>query len=206
MEHGYLLAALITSMLLLGCGCIDIPGIGDDDANEETKELSRNYDGTLTLTYSKTYPAFTASTSMGVEVAMSGLVSVGSASPASWDADEVKEIDDGQIRQKDSGSLSITLGSSVTIVRGTDEYVALDVHVTITGEQETFAWDEDHMTWFSVAKVPYSVEDPMSPPLEFDLALATTPNTGTVMTATAPQAFDSTVTYTWKLVMIPGIG
>jgi hypothetical protein len=206
MERGYLLASMLSCALLFSIGCVELPDMDDDEMDDETAQLSKNYIGTLTLTYTKTFPAFTASTSMNVDVAKSGLITVGSASPASWDADEVKKIDDGQIRQTDSGSLSVTHGSSVTIVRGTDEYVALDVHVTITGEQETFAWDEEHMTWFSMAKVPYTVEDPMSPPLEFDVALSTTPQTGTVLTATAEQAFGSTVTYTWNLMLIPGLG
>ncbi len=204
MDRRYLILAILLPVMLFATGCIDTSDMeGEDD--DQSPNLSKSYNGTLTLTYSKTFPAFTATTTMSVKVQKSGEITIGSAPPASWDADEVKAVEDDQIRQKDSGSLSITQGSSVTILRGTDEFVALDVHVTFTGEQETFAWDDEHKTWFSVANIPYTVEDPMSPPLEFSVAEAADPFSGAVMTHTAPQALDSTVTYTWKLFLIPGL-
>jgi len=192
---------LSLAIFILSAGCLDLPGDEDEveDMGEE-KELPFDYNGILTVTYSRDFPDLSASVSMDVELKTDGSFLIGVGSPSSYAGDEVMDIEGGKVRQKETGTLDAGSGSGVVIVRGGITALAIELSVTITGEQETFAWDEDSKTWISMAKVPYTIDDPIASPVEFDL-LNSTAFTGQSFIETAPQAFGSTVTHSWNLIL-----
>jgi len=192
--------ALLSAMVLLS-GCLGLLD-GEDEVEDlgEDKELDFAYTGILTISYSKDFPEIQASSTMNVELKKSGEFIIGNGEAAPFEADDEKQLDSGKIRQKDHGTLQTSPEGGVVIFRGEDRFVAIDVKVSISGEQETFAWDEDSMTWRSMGKVPYQVDDPIQPPVEFDIFNSTAFN-GQTITGSAPQAFGSTVTYSWTLFL-----
>lgn len=189
---------LVLSMAVLAlliAGCIQLP----EEEEEDELELDTGYSGTLTISYRRDFPSVSAKVEMNVDIAKNGEVTVGAGSSSSYEGDETKEIDGGRIRNTDMGSLTAGSGSAVTILRGSDLFVAISIKVHVKGEQETFAWDEEHMTWYSMAKIPYDVEDPIQPPVEFRVGdVALSPG---IVSHTAPQAFGS-VTYSWSLLLM----
>jgi len=199
MDRSILFAVL--TVFAISCGCLNISPSDDDEDLKTT--LSHSYSGTLDITYSRDFPSFEATTQAFVSISKDGIVGIIDGTPAIYDADDVLEVEGGQIRQRETGTLSHSGGSGVVIIRGEDEFVSLSLQVKITGEQETFAWDEDTMSWISVSKVPFDLDDPIKPPVEFSIFNATAGDGSTFKTS-APQVF-GIVTYVWKLVLIPSL-
>ena len=189
-----MLLVLLAVPLLSGCL---------DDGADDLPDLSRAYLGALTLTYSRDFPSFEAMVSMNVTVQKDGSVEIGAGQPALYEGDDEQVIEGSKVRVREAGTVTVTPGSGDAYVKWGNELITLSCSVTISGEQETYAWDEDTMSWISVMKTPFEVTDPIDPPFKFDIADAVMNNA--FKTATAPQAF-GTVTYEWSLVLTPSLG
>jgi hypothetical protein len=199
MDRSILFAVL--TALAISCGCLSISS--SDDEEDAKTTLSHSYSGTLDITYSRDFPSFEATTQAFVSISKEGIVGIIDGTPAIYDADDILQVDGGQMRQRETGTLSHSGGSGVVIIRGEEEFVSLSINVNIKGEQETFAWDEDTMSWISVSKVPFDLDDPIEPPVEFNIYNATAGD-GLAFTTRSPQ-ISGYVTYEWKLFLIPSI-
>ncbi|MCU0799750.1 MAG: hypothetical protein MUC62_08790 [Candidatus Thermoplasmatota archaeon] len=202
MDRGCLFAVLLSTALLLCIGCVELPGSEEED-DDDTAQLSKDYTGTLDITYSRDFPSFEATSQAFVRISKDGKVGITPGTPAIYDADDILQIEGGQMRQRETGTLSLSGGSGVVIIRGVDEFVALSIDTKIAGEQETFGWDEQTMSWISLATVPFDLEDPIEPPVEFNIFNATAGD-GLAFTTRSPQ-ISGYVTYEWRLVLIPSI-
>ena len=199
MDRSILFAVL--TAIAISCGCLGI--LQSDDEEDVRTTLSHSYTGTLDITYARDFPSFKAKTQAFVSISKEGKVSFIEGTPAIYDADDVLEVEGGQMRQRETGTLSHSGGSGVVIIRGEEEFVSLSIKVNIKGEQETFAWDDETKQWISMATAPFDLDDPIKPPVEFNIYNSTAGD-GLAFTTRSPQ-ISGYVTYEWKLVLIPSI-
>jgi hypothetical protein len=159
---------------------------------------SIDYTGVLTLTYARTFPAFTATVAIDVDVYRSGDVLFSQPEQVAYAGESQR---DGEIKLKEAGTITITSLAGAWVLRGGVEYLEVTCATLIDGTQTVWGWDDD-MGWVQVAEIPFTVEDPAKPPLRFDSAAATI-GSGATIGVTNAAAFGGTQTFQWTLVLLP---
>ena len=171
---------------------------------EEDPKPDVNYVGQLQLEYSRTFPEFTATVTMDVEIDKSGEVTISQPDQVPYSGEDEMDIEGSLIRQNETGTVTITsLDGNYKIIGG-EESLSVNASTLIDGTQTTWSWDEDY-GWIQIAEIPFSVEDPVESPLNFNLDDAVIGTAGSQLGATVAAAPFGTITYKWTLLLVVGL-
>lgn len=162
-----------------------------------------NYTGTLTLEYSRTFPELTASVPIDVQVYKSGDVSITDPAQEAYSGEDIMELGGGaRVKLNETGTITITSLNGEWKVIGDQEYLSVNSNTLIDGTQNIWGWDDDY-GWILVGdNLPFSVEDPIVPPLNFLISEAML--SGAVLGVTQNTQYGSLV-YKWTLRLTPEI-
>ena len=171
---------------------------------DEEPKPDVNYVGELRLEYSRTFPEFTATATMDVEIDKSGEIYISDPDQVQYSGQDEMNIEGSLIRQNETGTITITsLNGTYKVIDG-KEYLSVHASVLIDGTQTTWSYDEDY-GWIQVAEIPFSVEDPVENPLEFNIDDAVIGQVGSQLGATVTAAPFGTITYKWILILVVGL-
>lgn len=153
--------------------------------------LNSDYTGTLKLVYSRDFPGFNAVVEIDVDVYKSGDVLLSQPSSAVYDATE----DDGSLRIREQGSVTVTSLSGYAVELGGQKYIRISANTLITGVMTAWIWEDG---WVQVLNVPFTHNDPVESPMNFDLAEAAL---STASIGKSIPAYGGTQTFKWTLTL-----
>lgn len=172
---------------------------------EEDPKPDANYIGLLTLEYSRTFPEFTAMVIMEVEIDKSGEVYISQPDQANYDSGEDEiVIEDSKIKQQETGTITITSLSGTYKEIDGDGFLSVHASTLIDGTQTTWGWDDD-LGWVLPIEVPFSLEDPIESPMNFNIDDAVINASGSFLGTTIQVPPFGSMTYTWTLGLIVGL-
>lgn len=172
---------------------------------EEDPKPESSYGGVLTLTYERTFPEFSVTITMDVEIDISGEVYISQPDQANYDSGEdVIIIEDSKIKQQETGTITITSLSGIYKEINGDGYLSVHASTLIDGTQTTWGWDDD-LGWVFPVEVPFSLEDPIESPMNFNIDDAAINASGSFLGTTIQVPPFGSMTYTWTLGLIAGL-
>ena len=190
----YLLLILLMSLAI-------ITGCKDDEDRDPVPD--HNYIGTLQLEYSRTFPELSASVSMTVTLDKSGNVFISQPDQMTYNSGEdIITVDGDQIKQREAGTITIATLSGSYGEFEDEGLLSVNASTLIEGLQITWGWDED-LGWILSGNVPFSVEDPVESPMNFNVDEAAIGSSGSQIGATVQVPPFGSVTYKWTLSLIP---
>lgn len=193
MKTNLLLMLLLSLTILIGCK--------DDEDKDPVPD--HNYIGNLELEYSRTFPEFSETVTMTVTLDKSGNVFISQPDQLTYDSGEdIITVGSDQIKQQEAGTITITSVSGSYNVFEDEEFLSVNASTLIDGSQITWGWDED-LGWILSGNVPFSVEDPVESPMNFNLNDAVFGTSGSQIGATVPVPNLGSVTYKWTLALTP---
>ncbi|MBN1145371.1 MAG: hypothetical protein JXA72_13150 [Bacteroidales bacterium] len=193
MKTNLFLILLLSLAILTGCK--------DDEDKDPVPE--NNYIGTLQMDYSRTFPEFSESVIMTVTLDKSGNVFISEPDQLTYDSGEdIIAVDGDQIKQQEAGTITITSLSGSYIETDGDGFLSVNASTLIDGTQITWGWDEE-LGWILAGNVPFSVEDPVESPMDFNIDDAVIGTNGSQIGATVQVPPFGSVTYKWALSLIP---
>jgi hypothetical protein len=172
---------------------------------DEAPKPDSSYYGALTLTYARTFPEFSITVPLDVEIDKSGDVYISQTDQVLYNSGEdVITIDDSQIKQKETGIITITSLSGTYKEKSGTGYLSVNASTLIEGTQTTWAWDEV-LGWVLVGEVPFSVEDPIESPMDFNIDDAVMELNGSQLGTTIQVPPFGSMTFTWTVGLTAGL-
>ena len=167
---------------------------------EEDPKPDANYIGLLTLEYSRTFPEFTAIVIMEVEIDKSGEVYISDPDQVDYSGENEMDVEGGKVKMNETGNITITsLAGAYKEISGTG-YLSVNASTLIDGTQTTWGWDDD-LGWVFPIEVPFTLEDPIESPMNFNIDEAVVPTVGSKLGANIPVPPFGYETFTWTLVL-----
>jgi len=183
----------ILSILLL------LTAVYSCDKEEDEKPLpDGNYMGLLNLEYSRTFPEFTASLVISLEIFKSGEIIFEDPQPASYSAEDELDLGSAKVKINETGNLIVSSLDGEWRESNGIKYLIVDADALISGLQNIWGWDYNYETWVHVGQdISINVENPVEPPLEFIIQEALL-SEGSVLGVTLSTQYGSIV-YKWTL-------
>lgn len=132
----------------------------EDDINPGT-----DYSGSLTLSYSRTFPTFDALVTIPVEISSAGLVTFAECAPVEFKGESQKMIEGERIKVKEQGVISISNLSGEWTKQEGKEYLKLNLTCQLEGRQEV--WKYEVYQWEKMSDLPVMMYNPVDGPLLF---------------------------------------
>jgi hypothetical protein len=171
---------------------------------EENPKPDSNYVGILTLEYSRSFPEFSTTITMEVEIDKSGEIYISEPDQVEYSGEDEMDLDGSLIRQNETGTITITSLNGAFKEKNGEGYLSVNAHTLIDGIQITWAWDDD-LGWIQLIEEPFSLEDPVESPMDFNIDDAVVAAEGSQLGATMVVEPFGTVTYMWTLILVVGI-
>lgn len=180
----------VVFLIVLFCSC--------SKEKEENNQLDKDYKGTLRFEYTRSFPAFSAIIDMDVDLYRSGDIIISQPSSEHFDAtDEIPNT----VKLRETGDIIITsLSGSYKTIDGSP-YVIINANTLIDGTMTVWGWDDDR-GWIFLMDVPYTNENPVESPMNFDFHKVTMSED--IIGGTVP-AFQGDLTVRWILGLMPAL-
>ncbi|GAB1404640.1 MAG: hypothetical protein PHX54_05255 [Lentimicrobiaceae bacterium] len=134
---------------------------------EDDMVPGQNYKGTLTLDYSRNFPAFTSTLSLPVEVSAEGQVFVSAPLPCAFTGESDKFIGDERIKIREEGTILIPHITASWNQKGNKQYLEVSLLVSIEGERSVWKWM--HHKWQETEYAPFVLQNQSDAPMIFRL-------------------------------------
>lgn len=165
---------------------------------EENNQLDKDYKGTLRFEYTRSFPAFSAIIDMDVDLYRSGDIIISQPSSEHFDATDVVP---NTVKLRETGDIIITsLSGSYKTIDGSP-YVIINANTLIDGTMTVWGWDDDR-GWIFTIGIPYTNENPVESPMNFDFHKVTMSED--IIGGTVP-AFQGDQTVRWILGLMPAL-
>lgn len=135
------------------------------DKKEDDITPGRDYTGTLTLDYSRSFPTFTSTMSIPVEISASGEAVVTQPLPHNFQGESDKMIRGERIKIREEGIITISDVDPVWKVENGREYLEVSLSFLLEGHQTIWEWDNYY--WNQTSASPYSHQHPVKCPMMF---------------------------------------
>ena len=189
-----LIFLLTAAVLFMQCAT------GDEEKEDEDKPGS-DYGGFLTLTYARDFPDFHTTVSIDVDVYKTGDVILSSPNQVPYSGTEQKQIMEALVKIEETGTITVTSLSGTWKKIDGEEYLEINSNTLIDGTSQVWTWVENQ--WYQVLNEPFTIENPVEPPLLFSVADASV-GPGSIFGGTAEGDYGS-ATFTWKLTLTPAL-
>lgn len=187
-----LIQVILTGLLLLlTIGC----------KKDEDPKPDANYTGILKLEYARTFPEFTATATMEVEIDKSGQIYISDPEEVTYSGEDEMELEGSLIKLNETGTITISSISGRYIEIDGHGYLSVNASTSIHGTQQFWGWD-DELGWIAVPSTLFSVEDPVASPMNFSIEDAAIAGEGAQLGATVPEPPFGFMTYTWTLGLV----
>ena len=123
------------------------------DKKEDDKDTGQNYTGTLTLDYARTFPAFTTTLSVPVEISATGQVFISQPLPHEFSGESDKMIDGERIKIREEGVIVISDIAPAMMQKSGSNYLEVAFSLMLQGEQTVWKWAT--YCWEQTDKGPY---------------------------------------------------
>lgn len=153
MKARILLVSLILS-LLVACNK------KEDDINP-----GRDYTGTLSLDYSRSFPTFTTTLSVPVEISSNGQAVIALPAPHKFMGESDKMIHGERIKIREVGVITISDITSVWKQKDGHKYLEVNLSFALEGQQNVWKWNINY--WEQTAEESYEIQDPVECPMTF---------------------------------------
>lgn len=135
------------------------------DKKEDDINPGQSYTGKLALEYVRSFPTFTTSLGIPVEINSAGEVFLPSPQPLTFSGQSDKMIEGERIRISEDGEIVISNLSAKFIKDEGKEYLDVTLSFHISGNQQVWKWNE--YFWKQLSAGPYEISDPVSCPMRF---------------------------------------
>ena len=135
------------------------------DKKEDDINAGHDYTGTLTLDYSRSFPTFTSTLSLPVEISASGQAVIAQPMPYEFQGESDKMIRGERIKIKESGT--ITISDIVPVWKDENGHKYLQVSLSFNLEGTQTVWEWDNYYWKQTSTGPYAIENPVECPMVF---------------------------------------
>jgi len=169
------------------------------DKKEDDINPGKDYTGTLTLEYTRTFPSFQKLAITGVNVSGSGQVSITPVNPVPFYGESEKMIGDDRIRIREEGEIVITSPEGLWLMVDGKENLRVDLGCTVTGSQKVWKWTYNN--WQLLSEIPLDVANPVQMPMYFRIDNALLSEAVCGSSVTDPWGI---CCFRWKLVLTPG--
>lgn len=132
----------------------------EDDINP-----GKNYTGTLTLEYSRTFPTFQSFISLDVEIDHTGEVILLQPSTVNYSGETEKLIEGDRIKLREEGNITIASPQGEWMKKDGKEFLSVDLSCQLAGRQ--ILWAYDGLQWLKVSETPFNHEIPVECPMLF---------------------------------------
>jgi hypothetical protein len=135
------------------------------DKKEDDMNPGKNYTGTLTLEYSRTFPTFKSFITLDVEINQAGEVILLQPSPVNYSGESEKMLEGNRIKLREEGSITVTSPLGEWMKRNGKDYLSVDLTSQLTGRQ--ILWAYDGYNWMKVSETPFTHDNPVECPMLF---------------------------------------
>ncbi len=135
------------------------------DKKEDDINPGRNYTGTLTLDYSRSFPTFTTTLSLPVEISASGQAVIAQPLPHNFQGESDKMIRGERIKIREEGV--ITISDIVPVWKDDNGHKYLQVSLSFKLEGNQTVWEWDNYYWKQTSEAPYAFQNPVECPMLF---------------------------------------
>ena len=153
MKARILLVSLFLS-LLIAC-----------DKKEDDIKPGQDYSGTLTLDYSRSFPTFTTTLSVPVEISSSGQAVIAQPVPLEFQGESDKMIRGERIKIREEGVITISDIAPVWKNQDGQKYLEVSLSLVLEGNQTVWRWNNYY--WEQTADESYAIQDPVECPMTF---------------------------------------
>ncbi|MDD2528201.1 MAG: hypothetical protein PHT26_09230 [Lentimicrobiaceae bacterium] len=135
------------------------------DKKEDDIKPGHDYTGTLTLDYTRTFPAFTSTLSLPVEITASCQVFISKSLPHAFEGESDKFIQGERIKIREKGVINISEITPMWTQRDANQFLEVSILFAIEGEQTVWKWADYY--WEQTDQGPYLVLNPTECPMVF---------------------------------------
>jgi len=168
------------------------------DKKEDDINPGKNYTGTLTLEYSRTFPTFQSFITVDVEINQTGEVILLQPSSVNYSGESEKMIEGDRIKLREEGSISVTSTQGEWIKKDGKEFLSVDLSCLLDGRQ--ILWAYDGYNWMKVSETPFTHENPVECPMLFRIENAVMAEA--ICGASCCDTWGNTC-FRWRLVLTP---
>lgn len=135
------------------------------DKKEDDINPGRNYTGTLTFDYSRSFPTFTSTLSLPVEILASGQAEIVQPMPYEFQGESDKMIQGKRIKIRENGTIIISDIFPVWKDENGRKYLEVGLSFKLEGHQTVWEWDNYY--WKQTSEGPYTLQNPVECPMVF---------------------------------------
>lgn len=135
------------------------------DKKEDDINPGRDYTGTLTLDYSRSFPTFTTTLSVPVEISASGQVVIAQPGLHEFQGVSDKMIRGERIRINEEGVITISDINPVWKQKDGHQYLEVSLSFVLEGKQTVCKWNNYY--WEQTTEAQYAIHDPVKCPMLF---------------------------------------
>lgn len=132
------------------------------DKKEDDNNPGKDYTGTLSLTYSRSFPTFEAAVSIDADIAANGDVILGNPQQVPYDGVSEKLIEGERIKIREQGEIVITSLSGKWSRSDGKDYLTVTIDYRLEGLLTVSSFDE--YQWITLSRQPYTLENPVETP------------------------------------------
>ncbi|MBK6344976.1 MAG: hypothetical protein IPN08_01610 [Bacteroidales bacterium] len=140
------------------------------DKKEDDNNPGKDYTGTLSLTYSRSFPTFEAAVSIDADIAANGDVILGNPQQVPYDGVSEKLIEGERIKIREQGDIVITSLSGKWSRSDGKDYLTVTIDYRLEGLLTVSSFDE--YQWITLSRQPYTLENPVGNPMVFRIQSA----------------------------------
>jgi len=135
------------------------------DKKEDDINPGKDYTGSLTLTYSRSFPTFQSGIDIPVTIFANGVVTFAVPDQVNYTGESQKIIDGSRTRVREQGTITVTSLTGEWIKVDGKETVKVNLSCLLEGDQ--IVWTYDDYEWVMVSQMPYTLENPVESPMLF---------------------------------------
>ena len=135
------------------------------DKKEDDINPGQDYSGTLTLDYSRSFPTFTSTFSVPVEISSTGQAIIALPVPHKFQGVSDKMIEGERIKIMEEGVITISDIDPVWKHHDGHQYLEVSLSFALEGKQTVWKWNIYY--WEQTAEESYAIQDPVECPMKF---------------------------------------
>lgn len=135
------------------------------DKKEDDMNPGKDYTGSLTLDYSRSFPTFKSGTSIAIDISANGSVTLTEPQQVSFAGESQKIIKGDRIKIREEGTITITSLSGKWVIKEGHATLEVNLSCLLNGTQTT--WTYNGLDWIQLSQMPYTLENPVECPMYF---------------------------------------
>lgn len=132
---------------------------------EDDIKPGQDYSGTLTLDYSRSFPTFTSTLSVPVEISSTGEAIIALPVPHEFQGVSDKMIQGERIKIREEGVITISDIAPVWKHKDGRQYLEVSLSFALEGKQTVWKWNNYY--WEQTSEDSYAIKDPVECPMLF---------------------------------------